>query len=140
MSTSTEHAVVLSIQRIDMSRTAKSLWNRLWISQSLNGFCTIMSRYSCRTTIEFIDCYRERRAKHRCIISHLVWQIQFFCTRQCNRSTQHTAGMLEHEVHSFSGNFFCCNNQIAFIFTVLIVHNDNKLSLLKILEGVFNTT
>ena len=39
--------------------------------------------------------------------------------------------MLKHKVHLLSCYFLCCDNQVSFIFAVLIVNNNDKLALAK---------
>ena len=57
MTGTTKHSVVLSIQRIDMARTAKSLRCGCGICKRKNGCSTVMSGYTCRTTLQLI--YRD---------------------------------------------------------------------------------
>ena len=53
-------------------------------------------------------------------------------------SAQHTASVAQHIVHGFGRNEFGRHDEVALVFTVLIVDNDDELSGFEVLEGFFH--
>ncbi len=65
-------------------------------------------------------------------------KFKFAATRDRDRSTKYTAGILEHEINLLGGDFFCGDDEVTFIFAVFVVNHYYHLAFLEILEGVFD--
>ena len=135
MAATAQHAVVLGVEGVDMTGTAKGLRSRCGVSQSLYGGGSVMCRHACATALQLVYRYRKRRAKHRGIVRDLMGQVQFFTTADGDGGTEHAAGMLEHEVHLLGCYLFGGDNQVAFILAVFIVDHNHKFTFGKVLDG-----
>ena len=65
-------------------------------------------------------------------------QVEFCATTQGDGCAKHTSGVFEHEVHFFCRNHLCCDDQVAFIFAILIIHHDDEFALFEVANGFFD--
>ena len=65
-------------------------------------------------------------------------QLQLFGTTNCDGSAEHSASVLKHEIHLLGRDGFGGSDEVAFVFTVFVIHYDDKLSLSEILDGQFD--
>ena len=63
-------------------------------------------------------------------------KFKFAATRDRDRSTKYTAGILEHEINLLGCDFFSGDNQVAFVLAVFVVDNDHHLSLAEVVDGL----
>ena len=131
-----QHTILLSIQRIDVSRPSESTRSRRPISQSPDRSSPIRSRNPRRTTLQLIDRNRKRRTENRSIIDNLMLQLQFPATRHRYRSAKHPPCMLQHEVNLLRSYHFRSNNQVSLILPILIIDHDNEITLFEILDSL----
>ena len=137
MSGTAQHTFLLSIQWINVARTPESGRSRSRIGQRLDSSSAVCRRNAGTTAFQFINSNCEGSTQYRSIIRYLMRQIQFLATRNCNWSTKHTAGMLQHKVYFLRCNLLCCNYQITLILTVLIIHNNHKVTGFEVFNGLF---
>ncbi len=97
-----------------------------------------MNRNTCGTPLKFIDSEGERCAEHRCVHIHLRGEVKLAATRKRQRGAKHPAGVFEHEVYLFGGDFLGSDNEIAFVFTILVVNHNHHFPLAEILKGTFD--
>ena len=139
MSGATEHAFVLSIERIDVPRASEVFGASIRVGKRTNGSSTVVSRYAGRTTLEFVDGNGKRRAEHRRIVDNLHVELQLAATLQGYRRTKHATRMLEHKVYLLRCYFFGGDNKVAFVFAVFVVDHNNKFSFTEIGNSLFYT-
>ena len=65
-------------------------------------------------------------------------QVKFCASAQGDGCAEHASGVFQHEVHFFGCDLLCCDNQVAFILAILIIHHDDKLALSEIVDGFFD--
>ena len=65
-------------------------------------------------------------------------QIEFFTTRKSDRGAEHSSCVLEHEVHFLGCYFFGGNDEIAFVFAILIVNHDDEFPFFEVFYGSFD--
>ena len=93
--------------------------------------------YRCRTllcgnargkALFIINGYRER-GTHRCVVAanHRV-EVQRCGLLLQNRRTQNTTGMPNHERNRFWRCLTGSHNQVAFIFSIIIVHHHDHFA------------
>ena len=137
MSGTAQHTFLLGIQWINVARTPESGRSRSRIGQRLDSSSAVCRRNTGTTAFQFINSNSEGSTQYRSIIRYLMRQIQFLATRNCNWSTKHTTGMLQHKVYFLRCNLFSCNYQITLILTVLIIHNNHKVTGFEVFNGLF---
>ena len=73
------------------------------------------------------------------VFSTACWrQLQFFDALGSQCQANQSAGMSGHEIDGLRGHLFCGNDEIAFVFPVFVVDQDDELPLLNVPDGVFD--
>ena len=80
MARAAQHAVVLGIERIDVSRPAEGLGGRFRIGQCPDGLGTVVGGDARRAAFQLVYRDGERRAEHGRVVGHLMGQVQFVGT------------------------------------------------------------
>ena len=137
MAATSEHAVLLGIERIYVAGAAKGLGRGRRIGQCLDGLCPVMGGDTCRTSFKFIDGHGEGRTQHAGIILYLVWQVEFLTALDGYGGAEHATSVLQHEVHFLRSNHFCGHDEVTFVLSVLIVNHDDELPCLEVFNGFF---
>ena len=135
MSTTTEHTVVLGIERVHVAGTSEGLRGSRWISQGLDGLCTVVGTDTGSAAFELVDGYREWGAENGGVVLHLMGQVELLTAFDGDGSTEYATGILQHEVHFLGSDFLGGDNQVALVFTVFVIHNDDKLTVFEVLYG-----
>ena len=60
--------------------------------------------------------------------------------RDGDRCAEHPTAFTEHEVHLVWCDEFGSADEVALVFTILIVNDDNEFSLAEIFDGIFYLT
>ena len=118
-----------------MAGASECLWGGGGVCQSPDGGCAVCGRDTSGTSFQFIHGDGERRAQHGGVFHHLVGQVKFFATCFRDGGAEQSARIFQHEIHHFSGNGFCCADEIAFVFAVLIIHDDDELTFSEVFYG-----
>ena len=66
-------------------------------------------------------------------------QFQFCGAADGDRGAQHTAGVLQHEVHHFRRYLLCCTDEVALVFAVFIIYHNDKLAFLEVGQSLFDS-
>ena len=66
-------------------------------------------------------------------------EFQLATTLDGYRRTKHAASVAQHIVHLFGGNEFRRHNEVALVFAVFVVNNDDELSFFEVLNGFFDS-
>ena len=72
------------------------------------------------------------------IFGHHLRQPQLVKAFTVHRHADQAAGMCCHKINCFRGNFISGNNDVTFIFTILIIHHNDHFPLPNILYCIFN--
>ena len=136
MATATQHAIVLRIERTDMSWSSEGLRLRCGVGQRLDRLSTIVGTHTRGTALQLIDGHGERCPQHRRVVLHLMRQIEFFTAIQCDGSAEHTTGVLQHEVHFLCRHHLSGDNQVALVLTVLVVDHNHEFAFTEVLDGL----
>ena len=137
MSGTAKYSFFLRVQRIDVSGTPESSRCRSRIGQRLNSSGTVGSGNTCCTAFQFVNGNRKRSSQHGSIVTYLMRQIQLLATRHCDRCTKYATCMFQHEIYFFGSYLFSCNNQVAFVFAVFIIHYYDKLAFFEVGNRIF---
>ena len=94
MSASAQHTVVLCVKRTDMSWSAEGLRLRCWVGQSLDGLSAVVGRDARRAALQLVDGDGEGCSEYRCVVLHLMRQVQLFAAFQGDGCAKYATGML----------------------------------------------
>ena len=140
VSGSTQYALVLGIEGIDVSGTSEVLRLGVGIGQCANCGGTVVCAHSSGATFQQVYRNGEWCAQHAGVVLYLVFQFQFLGTAHGDGGAEYASSVLEHEVYLLWCNQFGCGDEVAFVLAVFIVHNYNKLTLFEVLERVLDGT
>ena len=108
------------------------------VDRHMNRGGTVRRRNPGRDVFAGVDRDREGCAKHRSIFDCLLGQVQFFDALGSQCQTDQSAGMPGHEIDGLRGHLFCGNDEVAFVFPVFVVDQDDEFPLLNVADGVFD--
>ena len=120
-----------------MSGATESLGFRLRIGKGTYSSATVLRRHSRGASLEFVDSYCERRAKHGGIVGGLRFQRQLLATGHRQWSTQHSTGVFKHEIHLLRSDFLRSHDYITLILAVLVIDHYHHFALAEIVDGTF---
>ena len=85
-----------------------------------------------------LDRHRERSLKPRLVVADHLGQLQALnvLRRQCQ--TDEAPPKAGHEIDEFGRHLLCRHGEVAFVFPVFVVHQDDYLALADILYSFFN--
>ena len=64
-------------------------------------------------------------------------KFQFAGTACRDRRTKHAPALTQHEIHLFRGDGLGGRDEVSLILTVLVIHDDDELSLTEIVNRLF---
>ena len=137
MSGTGEDSTVLSVEWADMSGTSEPFGARIRIGQGANRRGAVVCRHPGGASFEQVDRYGEGRAENRRVALHLVLQLELAATLLCDGRAEDTATLLEHEVDFLRCDEFGGRNQVAFVFAILIIDDNDEFSGFEVLKGFF---
>ena len=85
-----------------------------------------------------VDRNGERRLKRRGVVLHHLRQVEAAARIRQERNARLTATVFQHKVDVFRRRFFGGANEIAFVFTVFVVHNDNDFAFFERFDRFFD--
>lgn len=65
-------------------------------------------------------------------------QVEFLTSAQGDRGAEHTSCVLEHEVYLLCVDFLCGDDEVALVFAIFVIYNDDKLTFLEVLYCIFD--
>ena len=130
-----QHAVVLCIERVDVSGTAEGLRCRFRIGECTDGGGAVIGRHTGGASFQFIDGDGERCTQHGGVVHHLMREVEFLAAFLCHGYTEHAACLFQHEVHHFGGDLLCGADKVALVLAVFVVHHDDKLTFPEVIKG-----
>ena len=133
-----QYAAVLGVEGVDVSRAAETFGAHVGIGQGADGSGAVMAADACGATFQQVDGHGERSAQHTRVGLYLVLQSQLSAALVGNRGAEHAASVVQHEVHGFGRDQFGSHNQVALVLAVLIVHDNDKLSVFEVLYCLFD--
>ena len=120
-----------------MSRTTETCRLGLWIKKRLDGLAALKSRDS-RFGIIGINGNRECSFMIVRIVDHHLGDAKFIQPLPFHRCADESLCIGCHEIDVFGCHSFRCHDEIPFIFTILIVHNDYHFSIPYIFDCLLN--
>ena len=137
MSGTGEDSAVLGVEWADMSGASEPFGARIRIGQGANRRGAVVCRHPGGTSFEQVDRYGEGRAENRRVALHLVLQLELAATLLCDGCTEDTATLLEHVIDFLRSDEFGGRDQVAFVFAILIIDDNDEFSGFEVLKGFF---
>src|SRR6266446_1623748 len=85
-----------------------------------------------------VDRFRERRSVHGGVNRRHEGQVQLIAALFGEWKADQAATVLSHEVDGVRGDFLGCHGEIAFVFAVLVVNEDDHAALANFFDGFFD--
>ena len=133
-----QNTLILGIKRVDVARTSEIGRFAVRVGQCLDGFGTVVSGNAGGASLQFVHSNGERSAENRSVVTYLMRQFQFLAARYGDRSTQNTPSVGQHKVNLFGSDHFGSGDEVALIFTILVVYYDQELTLFEVGQSLFN--
>ena len=140
VSRAAQHAFVPRAQGIDMSRTAQvgRLCRR--VGQRTDGRGAVVDRDARSAVVaQQVDRYGEGRAEQRGVVFLHHIETQFGAAFLRQGCAQHAAAFFEHEVYDFGGDLLRRDDEVAFVLSVLVVHDDNGFADAEVFDDLLYT-
>ena len=132
-----QHAVVLGIERVDVSRATEGLRSGSRVGQCLDGGSTVMGGHTGGATFQLVDGHGEGGAKHRRVFLHLMRQFQLAGTAGGDRCAKHATPFFQHEIHFLRCDGLSSCDEVSFVLAVFIIHDNNEFALTEVVNGLF---
>jgi hypothetical protein len=123
-----EHAAGLRHQRKDVTRLTQIFRLGFASNRRTNGLRTIVSGDAGRHTLCRFDRKRKVGAMTFVGVAHHQRQTQLFATIASERETDQAACIAGHEIYILGAHELRGHDQVAFVFAILIVHDDDHFS------------
>ena len=75
---------------------------------------------------------------HGGIIRHLHLQLELLGSILGDGSTEDASTIAHHEVDLLWGHLLCCDDEVTFILTILIIYDDDELSVAEVLKSLLD--
>lgn len=135
-----EHAAGPGEQRKDVARSNEVGWPGVGVHGEQDRLRAIGSRYPGRDVVSRLDRDTERGAAARVVGAFIDHQryLEFRETLLVRRHADQPAPVRGHEIHDLWGHEFRRADEIAFVFAVLVVQDDDHLPVSQIVDDVFD--
>ena len=114
------------------SWASEGLGARVRVGQCLDGGGPVVCRHAGGTSFQFVDGDGEGGSQHRGVVLYLFGQVEFFASADGDGSAEHSPCMFQHEVYFFGSDQFRRDDEVALVFAVFVIHNDDKFSFLEV--------
>ena len=131
MTVSFEDAARLGDQREHVTRTPEVLRLCIFSYCPHRGLGTFIGRYT-RCRIHIVDRFGKCRTVIICIVCYHHIDAKFFHIILMHGHADQAFGIGGHEINVLRRSKFCCADHVTFIFSVLVIHDDNTFSFLQV--------
>ena len=108
------------------------------IDRSENRHGPVFGRNSCRDAFARIDGDRERRTEGGRVLVHHQRKLKFLHPLRREGQADQSTSVSSHEIDGFGGDFLGGHDEIAFVFAILVVHEDHHAAMGNVRNGVFD--
>ncbi len=133
-----KYSAVLGVKRVDMAWTSECLRSRGRVRQSAYCCRTVLDRNTRGASFKFVDSNGKRRTQHRSVVIHLLRKPETGATVQRDRGAENAACILQHKIHILRSDLFSRYDEVSLVFTILVIHHNEKFSVPEILECILH--
>ena len=130
-----EDAAIARAQRKNMAGTREILRLRLWIDGGKDGNGAVGSADAGGDTDARVNCFRERGAVDGGVDRRHEREVELVAALFRERQADQAAAEFGHEVDGVRGDLFGGHGEVAFVFAVLVVHEDDHAALANLFDG-----
>src|SRR3989442_15913273 len=134
-----EHTAVARAQRKDMARTGKVLGLGLGIDGGKDGGGAVGGGDAGGDAVARVNGFAEGGAVGGSVDGGHEREMEFVAALFGQREADQAAGVLGHEVDGVGRDFIGGHGQVAFVFAVLVVHQDDHAALANVFDGFFDS-
>jgi len=133
-----EDAAVASTKRKDMTGAREILRTGFRIDGGEDGDGAVARTDTGRDPDARVDCFGERCAVNAGVDRRHKREVKLVATIFRERHTDEAAAELGHEVDSVRRDFFGGHGEVAFVFAVLVVNEDDHAAVADFFDGFFD--
>src|SRR5207237_3877235 len=133
-----QHAALHRAQREHVAGRDEIGGGHLRIDESADGDGAIVGRDARRDAAACIHADRGGRAHRRRVLDHHHAELQLVPTLAEHRHAHKAARVRDHEVHGLGGDLVGGHDEVAFVFAVLVVDDDEDPTLPDLLDRLFD--
>ena len=133
-----EHATVAGAQWKDMARAGEILRAGLWIDGGEDGDGAVGGADAGGYAEAAVDGFGEGCAVDRGVDRGHERKVELVAAVFGEGQADQAAGVLSHEVDGFGGDFFGGHGEVAFVFAVFVVDEDDHAPLADFFNGFFD--
>ena len=137
MSRAAQHTALDRPQGEDVPRAAEMRGLCLRVNQHLHRMASLKRR-DARCGIVGVDADREGSLVIVRIVLHHLTDLEFIETAAHDRRANESACVRRHEIHMLGCERLGSDDNIALVFAILIVHNNEHLAALNVLDCLCN--
>ena len=138
MAGAAEYASFFGPEGEDVTGAAQVLGFGRGIYQRQDGFRPVLSRNTCGTTVsEQVDAHGKSRFVERCIVRNHGLQLQFIAPLFAERGADQATAMGRHEIDRVGGRHLRRDDQVALIFAILVVDEDEHAAIARLGDDFF---
>lgn len=115
-----------------MSGSAEGGGGGVGVAEGEDGGGAVVCADASGAAFEFIDGDGKGSAEHAGVVGHLVDETQLGTAVFGQGGAEDASAVLQHEVDFFGCYFFGSDDEVTFVFAVLVVNNDYEFTFLKI--------
>src|SRR5260370_11871291 len=133
-----ENATLARTQRKNVAGAREVLRLRFWIDGRENGDGAIGSTDSRADAHASVHRFGESSAVNRSVDGRHEREVKFVAALFGERQADQAATVLGHKVDGVGGDFFGGHGEVAFVFAVLVVDEDDHAALADLFDGFFD--
>ena len=139
MSRAAQHAFLAGPQGIDVSRASEVRGTGFGVGQSADRGGAVVDRDARRASLaQQIDRNGEGRSEQRGVVLLHHVQFELGATLLRQRCAQDATALLKHEIHDLGGDLFRGDDEIALVFAVLVIDDDDDFSVAEVLDDLLH--
>ena len=139
VSCATQYATAARAQGEDVARTAQLFRASRRVDEGLDGLGPVLGADPRRASLAHqIDADGEGRLERRVVAVDHELELEFVTTVFDEGRANQAASLDRHEVDHLGRGEPRCSHEIAFVFPVFIVHDDDHLSLPDVFDGILD--
>ena len=133
-----QHATLTRTQWENMTRSCKCFERHIWVCNCPHCGGAVGSTNASCCSFNNIHCHCVCRALAFCVLFHHQRKTQLFTSFVGEWRTNHARGVANNEGKLLWRCKLCGHNEVAFVFAVFVVHDDNDFSAANGGDDVFN--
>ena len=130
-----EHAAFFGAQGKDVAGASEILRLGLGINRRENGYGAVGGADASSDAGAGVNGFGKGRAMNGRVDGRHERKVQFVATVLGERETDETATVLGHEIDGVRSDLLGGHREVAFVFTIFVVHEDDHAALANVFDG-----